>query len=74
VGGRGIVLLLLEGMGVYCHAPAALPPGITRYPMYWGLGGSCVKFMVIPYKFHVLFRSGQLIIVLYGKLLPDFIS
>ena len=26
-------------MGVQRHAPAALPPGKTRYPLYGGLGG-----------------------------------
>ena len=25
--------------GFQSHAPAALPPGKTRYPLYWGLGG-----------------------------------
>jgi len=26
-------------MGGYLHAPAALPPGMTRYPLYKRLGG-----------------------------------
>jgi len=26
------------GVGGQCHAPAALSPGKTRYPLYWGLG------------------------------------
>jgi hypothetical protein len=30
----------LEGMGGQHHAPAALPPGKTRYPLYRRLGGS----------------------------------
>jgi hypothetical protein len=30
----------LEGVGVQRHAPAALPPGKTRYPLYRRLGGS----------------------------------
>jgi len=28
----------LEGVGVHRHAPASLPPGKTRYPLYRGLG------------------------------------
>jgi hypothetical protein len=32
---------LPDGMGCYCHAPAALPPGKeTRYPLSRRLGGS----------------------------------
>jgi hypothetical protein len=27
------------GVGGQRHAPAALPPGMTRYPLYRGLGG-----------------------------------
>jgi hypothetical protein len=27
------------GVGGQCHTPAALPPGMTRYPLYRGLGG-----------------------------------
>jgi hypothetical protein len=26
------------GVGGQCHAPAALPPGMTRYPLYRRLG------------------------------------
>jgi hypothetical protein len=26
------------GVGSQCHAPAALPPGMTRYPLYRRLG------------------------------------
>ena len=29
----------LDGVGVQRHAPAALPPGKTRYPLYRRLGG-----------------------------------
>ena len=29
----------LDGVGGQHHAPAALPPGKTRYPLYWRLGG-----------------------------------
>ena len=29
----------LDGVGGQSHAPAALPPGKTRYPMYRRLGG-----------------------------------
>jgi hypothetical protein len=29
----------LDGMSGQCHAPAALPPGMTRYPMYERRGG-----------------------------------
>jgi hypothetical protein len=29
----------LEGMGGQRHAPAALPPGKTRYPLHRRLGG-----------------------------------
>jgi len=29
----------LGGVGGKCHAPAALPPGKTRYPLYRRLGG-----------------------------------
>ena len=29
----------LDGVGGQCHAPAALPPGKTRYPLCMGLGG-----------------------------------
>jgi hypothetical protein len=29
----------IEGMGSQRHAPAALPPGMTRYPLYRRLGG-----------------------------------
>jgi len=28
------------GVGGQLHAPAALPPGKTRYPLYRGLGGT----------------------------------
>ena len=43
-GNRGIALLFLNlgarwGMGGQLHAPAALPPGKTRYPLYRRLGG-----------------------------------
>jgi hypothetical protein len=27
------------GVGGQCHAPAALPPGKTQYPLYRRLGG-----------------------------------
>jgi hypothetical protein len=42
--GRGIVLLFLDlrtrkEVGSQHHAPAALPPGNTRYPLYRRLGG-----------------------------------
>jgi len=30
----------LNGMGGLSHAPAALPPGMTRYPFYRTPGGS----------------------------------
>jgi len=30
----------LDGVGGQRHAPAALPPGKTRYPLYGWLGGS----------------------------------
>jgi hypothetical protein len=29
----------LDGVSVQSHAPAALPPGMTRYPLYRRLGG-----------------------------------
>jgi hypothetical protein len=29
----------LDGVGGQRHAPAPLPPGKTRYPLYWRLGG-----------------------------------
>ena len=29
----------LDGVGGQHHAPAALPPGKTRYPLYTRLGG-----------------------------------
>jgi hypothetical protein len=29
----------LVGVGGQCHAPAALPPGKTRYPLYRRMGG-----------------------------------
>jgi hypothetical protein len=32
---------VLDGMGGHCHAPTALPPGKTRYPLDeagWALG------------------------------------
>jgi hypothetical protein len=29
----------LDGVGGQLHAPAALPPGMTRYPLYRSLGG-----------------------------------
>jgi hypothetical protein len=29
----------LDGVGGQCHAPAALPPGNTRYPLYRRVGG-----------------------------------
>jgi len=32
--------LALDGVGGQRHAPAALPPGNTRYPLYRGLGGA----------------------------------
>jgi hypothetical protein len=38
-GGRGIALLFLDLGAVQHHAPAALPPGRTRYPLYRRLGG-----------------------------------
>ena len=43
-GSRCIALLLLQprcltGVGGQRHAPAALPPGKTRYPLYRRLGG-----------------------------------
>ena len=28
-----------DGVGGQCQAPAALPPGKTRYPLYWRLSG-----------------------------------
>jgi hypothetical protein len=31
--------LALDGVGVQRHAPVALPPGKTRYPLYRRLGG-----------------------------------
>jgi hypothetical protein len=37
-GSRGIVLIL-DGVGGQRHAPAALPLGRTRYPLYRRLGG-----------------------------------
>ena len=27
------------GLGGQHHTLAALPPGMTQYPLYWGLGG-----------------------------------
>jgi hypothetical protein len=30
----------LDGVGGQCHAPADLPPGKIRYPLYRRLGGS----------------------------------
>jgi len=30
----------LDGVGGQCHAPAALPPVKTRYPLYSRLGGA----------------------------------
>jgi hypothetical protein len=33
----------LGGVGGQQHAPAALPPGKTRYPLYRGLGGRVRK-------------------------------
>jgi len=41
-GSRGVAVLLtsaLDGVGGQCHAPAALTPGKTRYPLYRRLGG-----------------------------------
>ena len=32
--------LALDGLGVQRHAPAVLPPGKTRYPLYRRLGGT----------------------------------
>jgi hypothetical protein len=32
-------LVALKGVGGQHHAPAALPPGKTRYPLYRRLGG-----------------------------------
>jgi len=29
----------LDGVDGQRHAPTALPPGKTRYPLYWRLGG-----------------------------------
>jgi hypothetical protein len=37
-GGYPFVTSVLEGMGGKRHAPAALPPGKTRYPLYRRLG------------------------------------
>ena len=34
------ILSALDGVGGQRHAPAVLPPGKTRYPLYRGLGGS----------------------------------
>ena len=31
--------LVLDGVGGQCHAPAAVPPVKTRYPLYRRLGG-----------------------------------
>jgi len=44
IGSRCIALLFLQplrsvGVGGQRHAPAALPPGKIRYPLYRGLGG-----------------------------------
>ena len=43
-GSRCIALLFLQpqhamAVGGQCHAPAALPPGKNRYPLYRRLGG-----------------------------------
>jgi hypothetical protein len=42
-GNRGILCSFFNldaryGVGGQRHAPAALPPGMTRYPLYWRLG------------------------------------
>jgi hypothetical protein len=29
----------LDGVGGQCHAPVAVPPGRTRYQLFWRLGG-----------------------------------
>jgi hypothetical protein len=34
----------LDGVGGQSHAPAALPPGRTRYPFYRRLGGPQDRF------------------------------
>jgi len=31
--------MALDGAGSYRHAPTASAPEITRYPMYWRMGG-----------------------------------
>ena len=35
--------LAIDGVGSQRHAPAALPPGKTRYPFYRRLGGPQVR-------------------------------
>jgi len=41
IGGEEVQLTsALDGVGGQRHAPAALPPGKTRYPLYQRLGGS----------------------------------
>jgi hypothetical protein len=46
-GSRGVALLFLDlgarRGGCQHHAPAALPPGRTRYPLYRRLGGPKVR-------------------------------
>ena len=46
------------GVGGQCHVPAALPPGVTRYPLYRMLGGAQgrsgrVKKISPPPGFHL---------------------
>jgi hypothetical protein len=42
------------GVGGQLHAPATLPPGMTRYPLYRGLGrpqgrsGRVLKISLLP--------------------------
>ena len=47
----------LDGVGGQHHAPAALPPGKTRYPLYRKLGGpsgpvwTCAENLASPLGF-----------------------
>ena len=38
---------VLDGVGGQPHAPAALPPGKTRYPVYRRLGGPQGRFGLV---------------------------
>ena len=50
--------LALDGVGGQRHAPAALPPGKTRYPLYSRLGGSQSRSGHINNEDDSLFQNG----------------